>query len=153
VYTTVLYNNTVALLPSFPLSQAVKKGQGPEGSVRCTFEDKILMSDIVFPGAWSDGVRPQTLQPGAPAPAGPGATWQGMRTVGQLRREQQLPIPVNTNSLYKVTSLYPAEVSLYVCQAMHVGGASKTDSVQYITVLNPTVSGSYVQKRTVLSAP
>jgi ribosome biogenesis protein BMS1 len=81
----------------------VKKGQGPEGSVRCSFEDKILMSDIVFLRAWVRVAVPKLynpvlslLQPGID-------TWQGMRTVGELRREQQIPIPVSTDSLYKVS--------------------------------------------------
>ncbi|CAI5981303.1 unnamed protein product [Closterium sp. NIES-65] len=83
------------------IKKALKHGQGPEGSVRCAFEDKILMSDIVFLRAWVKVTVPKLYNPVCTLLQSASATWQGMKTVAELRREQQLPIPVNKDSLYK----------------------------------------------------
>ncbi|TKY88387.1 hypothetical protein EX895_002739 [Sporisorium graminicola] len=74
----------------------------PEGQFRATFEDKILMSDIVFLRAW------YTIQPRkfynpvtslllSPASRG----WQGMRLTGAVRKERQLKAPNHINSSYR----------------------------------------------------
>ncbi|KAK7257890.1 hypothetical protein RIF29_32200 [Crotalaria pallida] len=78
-----------------------KGGQTKEGIARCTFEDKILMSDIVFLRAWTQVEVPQFYNPLTTALQPRDKTWQGMRTVAELRREQNLPIPLNKDSLYK----------------------------------------------------
>ncbi|GJP30508.1 hypothetical protein CLOM_g3457, partial [Closterium sp. NIES-68] len=83
------------------IKKAVKHGQGPDGSVRCSFEDKILMSDIVFLRAWVKVTVPKLYNPVCTLLQSPSDTWHGMKTVAELRREQQLPIPVNKDSLYK----------------------------------------------------
>ena len=73
-----------------------------EGSVRCTFEDKILMSDIVFLRAWTKVDIPKFFNPVTTLLQAKDAQWKGMRTVGELRRLQNLPVPVKQDSLYKV---------------------------------------------------
>lgn len=78
-----------------------KGGQTKEGVARCTFEDKILMSDIVFLRAWTQVEVPQFYNPLTTALQPRDKTWKGMRTVAELRREHNLPIPVNKDSLYK----------------------------------------------------
>ncbi|KAE9593311.1 putative ribosome biogenesis protein BMS1/TSR1 [Lupinus albus] len=78
-----------------------KGGQTKEGIARCTFEDKILMSDIVFLRAWTQVEVPQFYNPLTTALQPRDKTWQGMRTVAELRRENNLSIPVNKDSLYK----------------------------------------------------
>ncbi|RDY12662.1 bms1 [Mucuna pruriens] len=78
-----------------------KGGQTKEGIARCTFEDKILMSDIVFLRAWTQVEVPQFHNPLTTALQPRDKTWKGMRTVAELRREHNLPIPVNKDSLYK----------------------------------------------------
>lgn len=79
-----------------------KKGQEPrEGIARCTFEDRILMSDIVFLRAWTQVEVPRFFNPLTTALQPRGATWEGMKTVAELRREHNLPIPFNKDSLYK----------------------------------------------------
>ncbi|KAJ1410469.1 Ribosome biogenesis protein BMS1/TSR1, C-terminal [Sesbania bispinosa] len=78
-----------------------KGGQTKEGIARCTFEDKILMSDIVFLRAWTQVEVPQFYNPLTTALQPRDQTWNGMRTVAELRREHNLPIPVNKDSLYK----------------------------------------------------
>ncbi|XP_062090067.1 uncharacterized protein LOC133796529 [Humulus lupulus] len=76
-------------------------GQVKEGIARCTFEDKIKMSDIVFLRAWTQVDVPQFFNPLTTALQPREQTWQGMKTLAELRREHNLPIPVNKDSLYK----------------------------------------------------
>ncbi|KAI4313296.1 hypothetical protein L6164_026287 [Bauhinia variegata] len=78
-----------------------KGGQPKEGIARCTFEDKILMSDIVFLRAWTKVKVPEFYNLLTTALQPRDQTWQGMRTVAELRRENNLPVPVNKDSLYK----------------------------------------------------
>ncbi|KAJ6734191.1 RIBOSOME BIOGENESIS PROTEIN [Salix purpurea] len=74
-----------------------KKGGAPREEIaRCTFEDRILMSDIVFLRAWTQVEAPCFYNP-----LTTDKTWQGMKTMAELRREHNLPIPVNKDSLYK----------------------------------------------------
>ncbi|KAG4973892.1 hypothetical protein JHK87_030713 [Glycine soja] len=83
-------------------NQAKRKGgQTKEGIARCTFEDKILMSDIVFLRAWTQVEVPQFYNPLTTALQPRDMTWKGMKTVAELRREHNLAIPVNKDSLYK----------------------------------------------------
>ncbi|KAF2154370.1 DUF663-domain-containing protein [Myriangium duriaei CBS 260.36] len=86
----------------------------PEGCFRATFEDKVLMSDIVFLRAWY-GVRPHrfynpvtNLLDAPPAVTTtaddekmPEEGWTGMRTTGQLRAANALPTPKDANSAYR----------------------------------------------------
>jgi ribosome biogenesis protein BMS1 len=88
------------------LIQAVKAGQGKEGSIRCTFEDKILMSDIVFLRAWVTVDIPRFFNPVTTLLQLHGSVWQGMKTVAELRKEKGLSIPVKKNSIYKVRGLW-----------------------------------------------
>ncbi|KAE8076582.1 hypothetical protein FH972_015221 [Carpinus fangiana] len=78
-----------------------KGGQAREGIARCTFEDKIKMSDIVFLRAWTQVEVPHFYNPLSTALQPRDQTWQGMKTVAELRREHNLPIPINKDSLYK----------------------------------------------------
>lgn len=77
-------------------------GQPEEGIARCTFEDKILMSDIVFLRAWTQVDVPCFYNPLTTALQPRSDTWRGVRTVGELRREYNLPVPNNKDSHYKV---------------------------------------------------
>ncbi|KAF2870700.1 hypothetical protein BDV95DRAFT_619673 [Massariosphaeria phaeospora] len=80
----------------------------PEGHYRATFEDKILMSDIVFLRAWY-GIKPHRfynpvtnlLEAPVPATTGESTSWQGMRLTGQVRHEQNLATPSDKNSAYR----------------------------------------------------
>ncbi|PIA42098.1 hypothetical protein AQUCO_02100155v1 [Aquilegia coerulea] len=78
-----------------------KGGLPKEGIARCTFEDRILMSDIVFLRAWTQVEVPSFFNPMTTALQPRHQTWQGMKTVAELRREHNLPVPVNKDSLYK----------------------------------------------------
>ena len=60
------------------------------------------MSDIVFLRAWTQVEAPCFYNPLTTALQPRNKTWQGMKTMAELRREHNLPIPVNKDSLYKV---------------------------------------------------
>ncbi|MES1908170.1 MAG: hypothetical protein MHM6MM_001153 [Cercozoa sp. M6MM] len=91
-----------------------------DGNFRATFEDRIRASDIVFLKAWAQ-VRPvQFWQPVSSLllPRGRKDQWHvqghGMRTVGELRRERDMPVPTNPDSVYtdKQKELRPADQGL-----------------------------------------
>lgn len=92
--------------------------EGGDGSFRATFEDKILMSDLVICRLWvpielkkfynpvcsllmSSGKSSSSSQ-GDDARGGlqPGG-WTGMRNVAQIRKDEKIAIPLNKDSLYK----------------------------------------------------
>ena len=92
------------------VKKAVKPGQGEHGSkdgglgdgaCRCTFEDKLLMSDIVFLRSWVRVEVPRFYNPVMNALVKSDDDWIGMRTVGQIRYDNQMAIPVNPDSIYK----------------------------------------------------
>ena len=68
----------------------------PEGHFRATFEDKILISDIVFLRAWYP-VKPHRFYNPVTNLAG----WQAMRLTGQVRRDQDIATPQLKNSQYR----------------------------------------------------
>lgn len=82
----------------------------PEGHFRATFEDKLLLSDIVFLRAWYP-VKPHrfynpvtNLLEDVAQKAGDekdDAGWKGMRLTGQVRADQNLPTPKQKNSAYR----------------------------------------------------
>ncbi|THC93976.1 hypothetical protein EYZ11_006553 [Aspergillus tanneri] len=79
----------------------------PEGCFRATFEDKILMSDIVFLRAWYP-IKPHrfynpvtNLLDLDTREGSSDSGWQGMRLTGEVRREQGIPTPMNKDSAYR----------------------------------------------------
>ncbi|KAJ3086602.1 Glycoside hydrolase 2 (Mannanase, beta-galactosidase) [Quaeritorhiza haematococci] len=83
----------------------VKKGLAkPDGCFRATFEDKILMSDIVFLRAWY-AVKPKKYYNPVTnlllAPDSNDGGWKGMRLTSQVRREEGIETPYNNDSAYK----------------------------------------------------
>ncbi|OZJ01985.1 hypothetical protein BZG36_04890 [Bifiguratus adelaidae] len=71
----------------------------PEGHFRATFEDKILMSDIIFLRAWYP-VKPRKYYNPVTSLLGADG-WQGMRTTSQVRQALALHAPSNADSTYK----------------------------------------------------
>lgn len=67
------------------------------------------MSDIVFLRAWTQVEVPCFYNPLTTALQPRDQTWQGMKTLAELRREHNLPVPVNKDSLYKVKHI------IFVC--------------------------------------
>lgn len=78
-----------------------RKGENTEGIARCTFEDRILMSDIVFLRAWVNVEVPTYCNPVTTALQPREQTWQGMRTTAELRKAHNIPTPHNKDSVYK----------------------------------------------------
>ncbi|XP_020248969.1 ribosome biogenesis protein BMS1 homolog isoform X1 [Asparagus officinalis] len=76
-------------------------GSTKEGIARCTFEDRILMSDIVFLRAWTQVDIPRFFNPVTTLLQAPDQAWKGMKTVAELRWENNLPIPHDKDSVYK----------------------------------------------------
>lgn len=75
----------------------------PEGQFRATFEDKILMSDIVFLRAWYN-IVPRTFYNPVTSLLMRGdqeREWQGMRLTGTVRKEANIKTPLRVNSTYK----------------------------------------------------
>ncbi|XP_062330818.1 ribosome biogenesis protein BMS1 homolog [Osmerus eperlanus] len=75
----------------------------PPGAYRATFEDRLLMSDIVFLRSWFPVSVPQLYNPVTSLllPAGQKDSWTGMRTLGQLKHDLGLRNKPSTDSLYK----------------------------------------------------
>ncbi|KAA6409977.1 MAG: ribosome biogenesis BMS1 [Lasallia pustulata] len=78
----------------------------PEGHYRATFEDKVLMSDIVFLRAWYPVkphrfYNPVTNLLDAADAENADEGWKGMRLTGQVRRDEGLPTPQQKNSAYR----------------------------------------------------
>lgn len=74
----------------------------PEGCYRAAFEDKILMSDIVFLRAWYQIKPRQYYNPVGSLLLVDKTKWQGMRLTGEVRRDEGFKTPSDINSLYKV---------------------------------------------------
>lgn len=81
--------------------QVKKALRSPEGAFRATFEDRILMSDIVFVKTWYPVTVPKYYNPVASLLAQNKGSWSGMRTVGQIRYEAGSKPAVRPDSLYK----------------------------------------------------
>ncbi len=73
----------------------------PEGAVRATFEDRILMSDIVFIRTWYQVSIPRYYNPVLSLLSQQKDGWNGMRTVGQIRFETGTGSKVSKDSVYK----------------------------------------------------
>ncbi|KAF4520335.1 hypothetical protein B566_EDAN004395 [Ephemera danica] len=74
----------------------------PEGAFRATFEDKILLSDIVFCRTWYQVHIPQFYAPVTSLllPDEEKLKWRGAKTLGELKREKGLQCEPNEDSLY-----------------------------------------------------
>ncbi|KAI7850342.1 hypothetical protein BDC45DRAFT_487971 [Circinella umbellata] len=73
----------------------------PEGHFRATFEDKLLMSDIVFLRAWYPVKPRKYYNPVTSLLLSSKSGWQGMRLTGQVRRELEMRAPQKMDSAYK----------------------------------------------------
>lgn len=123
----------------------------PEGHFRATFEDKILMSDIVFLRGWY-AIKPHrfynpvtNLLDLGSSDTDPG--WQGMRLTGQVRRDEGIPTPLEKDSAYRpidrpTRHFNPLRVPRQVAQDLPFKSQ--------ITQTRPRQQETYMQKRAVV---
>lgn len=128
----------------------------PEGHFRATFEDKLLMSDIVFLRAWYP-VKPHrfynpvtTLLENVAQAIGDDKDdtgWKGMRLTGQVRADQNLPTPKQKNSAYR-----PIERPTRHFNPLRVprGLAADLPYKSQIIQMAPQRKQTYLQKRAVV---
>lgn len=81
------------------VKKAVREGQ--PGSFRATFEDKILLSDIVFCRTWMPVQIKQYYNPVTNHLASNEDSWRGIKPRAQLQIESNTPIEVKPDSIYK----------------------------------------------------
>ncbi|CCE83997.1 Piso0_004595 [Millerozyma farinosa CBS 7064] len=73
----------------------------PEGCFRGTFEDKILMSDIVFLKTWYPVKVKKFYNPVTSLLLSEHTEWKGMRLTGKVRADIGIETPMNEDSSYK----------------------------------------------------
>ncbi|TEB24195.1 GTP binding protein, partial [Coprinellus micaceus] len=129
----------------------VKKAQPkPDGAFRATFEDKILLSDIVFLRAWYSVQPRKFYNPVTSLLLSNKADWTGMRLTGQVRREDGIKTPLNVNSTYKKIERAPRKFNpLIVPRKLQatLPYASKPK------LTAPQRAPTYLQKRAVVMEP
>lgn len=73
----------------------------PEGHFRATFEDKILLSDIIILRSWYPVHIKKFYNPVTSLLLKNKSEWKGLRLTGQIRASQGLETPTNADSAYK----------------------------------------------------
>ncbi|KAK5118725.1 hypothetical protein LTR85_007931 [Meristemomyces frigidus] len=121
----------------------------PEGCFRATFEDKVLMSDIIFLRAWYP-VRPHRFYNPVTnlLEGGDGmGTWAGMRLTGQVRAEKNMPTPKEKNSHYRPIERQERHFNpLRVPRKLQADLPFKSQIVK----MKPQKKETYAQKRAVV---
>lgn len=124
----------------------------PEGHYRATFEDKVLMSDIVFLRAWYSVkphrfYNPVTNLLDAADAENADEGWKGMRLTGQVRRDEGLPTPQQKNSAYRPIERHTRHFNpLRVPRQLAADLPFKSQIVQ----MKPQKNATYMQKRAVV---
>ena len=121
----------------------------PEGHFRATFEDKILMSDIVFLRAWYP-VKPHRFYNPVTnlLEGGEADSWGGMRLTGQVRADLNIPTPKEANSAYRDIERQERHFNpLRVPRKLQAELPFKSQIVQ----MKPQKKEGYVAKRAVVA--
>ncbi|KAF8423049.1 hypothetical protein EV426DRAFT_717705 [Tirmania nivea] len=124
----------------------------PEGHFRATFEDKILMSDIVFLRAWYpvkiskyyNTVTNLLLTPTERD------SWVGMRLTGEVRRANNIPTPHLKNSAYR--PIDRPETRRFNPLRIPSSIAKELPFASKIAQANPQRRKTYLQKRAVVES-
>ncbi|KAI1386247.1 DUF663-domain-containing protein [Hypoxylon trugodes] len=115
----------------------------PDGHFRATFEDKILISDLVFLRAWYP-IKPHRFYNPVTNLLG---DWKPMRLTGEVRRDQNIPTPQDRNSRYKPVERATRHFNpLKVPRALAAELPFKSQIVQ----MKPQRRKTYLQKRAVV---
>ena len=124
----------------------------PDGCFRATFEDKILMSDLVFLRAWYPikprrFYNPVTNLLDLDEEASGDGGWQGMRLTGEVRREKGIPVPQERDSAYR-----PIERQTRHFNPLRVPKQLAADLPfkSQITQMRPRKDQTYMQRRAVV---
>ncbi|EPS36620.1 hypothetical protein H072_9899 [Dactylellina haptotyla CBS 200.50] len=119
----------------------------PDGHFRATFEDKILMSDIVFLRAWYP-VKPRKFyNPMTNMLGEAGEGWKAMRLTGQVRAEEGVATPLLKDSQYKKIERQTRNFNpLRVPKAIQAELPFKSQ----IHAMKPQKKQTYMQKRVVV---
>ncbi|KPM36410.1 Ribosome biogenesis protein bms1 [Neonectria ditissima] len=159
-----IYKNTAFIKDMFTSSLEIAKFEGasiktvsgvrgqikralskPEGHFRATFEDKILLSDIVFLRAWY-AIKPRRFYNPVTNLVG----WQPMRLTGEVRRAQDIATPQPKNSQYRAIERETRHFNpLRVPRALAADLPFRSQIVQTKKQKKET----YMQKRAVVLAP
>ncbi|TIA57573.1 putative ribosome biogenesis protein [Aureobasidium pullulans] len=122
----------------------------PEGNFRATFEDKILMSDIVFLRAWYP-VKPHRYYNPVTNLLDADVNsegWQGMRLTGQVRHALDIATPKDKNSAYRTIERQERHFNpLRVPRKVAAELPFKSQIVQ----MKPQKKETYMQKRAVVA--
>jgi ribosome biogenesis protein BMS1 len=109
-----IYKNSAFIKVSGIRGQVKKAINNRPGCFRATFEDKPLMSDIVFLRTWY-AVRPKKYcNPVTSLLLSDKQSWQGVRPTAQVRYEAGQAVPHKANSSYKVFTREFIYVYVYV---------------------------------------
>jgi len=122
----------------------------PDGAFRATFEDKVLMSDIIFLRAWYSIQPRKFYNPVSSLLLSTHSGWSGMRLTGQVRREQGLSAPHQPDSTYKPIErpgrrFNPLKVPRKLQASLPYASKPK--------LMKPQKKETYLQKRAVLLEP
>lgn len=121
----------------------------PEGCYRAAFEDKILLSDIVFLRAWYQIKPRQYYNPVGSLLLVDKSKWQGMRLTGEVRRDEAIKTPSDINSLYKVC-LAITLVFILLISTLYYSSAycSPNSSLQHPQSPQEATSSSSIRQQT-----
>ncbi|KAG5520199.1 hypothetical protein PMAC_001276 [Pneumocystis sp. 'macacae'] len=118
-----------------------------EGHCRCTFEDKILMSDIVFLRAWYPIKPRKYYNPVTSLLIEDKSSWKGMRLTGEIRRKLNIKTPLHINSQYRkiersVRHFNPLHIPKTLAKSLPYASKQRT--------MKPQRKKTYLQKRAVV---
>lgn len=114
-----------------------------DGKFRATFEDKILMSDLVILRAWYP-IKPHRYYNQVTNLLG---EWNGMRLTGEVRRDQGIDTPMNKDSKYRPIERQTRHFNpLKVPRALAADLPYKSQIVE----MKPQRHKTYTQKRAVV---
>ncbi|KAK9447703.1 uncharacterized protein V1518DRAFT_386174 [Limtongia smithiae] len=119
----------------------------PEGHFRATFEDKVLMSDIVILRAWYPIQPRKFYNPVTSLLLDDKADWQGMRLTGQVRHELGLEVPTQKDSEYRTIERQARRFNpLRVSKSLRADLPFKSQ----IAMMKPRKKDTYMAKRAVV---